>query len=187
MSQTGKKILVIVSVILLLALILIYGVRIQDIILKNIYPLEFQEYVYSYAEEKQVDPLLVFAIIKAESNFKKNAVSRSDAVGLMQLLPETAQEISEKEGYENIVKESLYDPEINIKIGIAYFKELLDRYHNIPVALAAYNAGMGNVDKWIANGTIKEDGSDIEKIPWKETNKYVRKIVRDYKIYQKLY
>ncbi len=64
---------------------------------------------------------------------------------------------------------------------------LLEKYNNYPVALAAYNAGIGNVDEWIQKGIIKKDGSDIENIPYKETNNYVRKIVRDYRIYQDLY
>lgn len=65
---------------------------------------------------------------------------------------------------------------------------LLEKYDdNYLIALAAYNAGIGNVDEWIRKGIIKKDGSDIENIPYKETNNYVRKIVRDYKIYQELY
>lgn len=106
----------------------------------------------------------------------------------MQLLPETAEEIANQQGYDYIAKESLYNPEINIQIGTKYFTNLMKMYKNcIPVALAAYNAGIGNVEKWIQNGTIKKDGSDIENIPFKETNNYVRKILRDYEIYKKLY
>ncbi len=68
-------------------------------------------------------------------------------------------------------------------MGTKYISMLIARYGNIEVALAAYNAGSGNVDNWIANGTIQADGSDIENVPFKETNNYVRKIMRDYKIY----
>lgn len=64
---------------------------------------------------------------------------------------------------------------------------MLEKYNNYPVALAAYNAGIGNVDEWIKKGIIKKDGSDIENIPYKETNNYVRKIIRDYRIYRELY
>ena len=75
-----------------------------------------------------------------------------------------------------------------IKIGTKYLSELLQKYDgNYYLAVAAYNAGIGTVDKWIQEGTIKKDGSDIENIPYKETNNYVRKIIRDYGIYQKLY
>ena len=106
----------------------------------------------------------------------------------MQLMESTALEEAEEVNEEISVTERLYNPEINIKIGTKYYAKLLRKYDgNTLLALAAYNAGIGNVDNWIKQGIIKEDGSDIEKIPFKETNNYVRKIVRDYKIYQKLY
>ena len=75
----------------------------------------------------------------------------------------------------------------NINIGTKYLSTLLERYQNEEVALAAYNAGIGTVDNWIEKGIIKKDGSDIENIPYKDTNNYVRKILRDYKIYTDLY
>lgn len=81
----------------------------------------------------------------------------------------------------------MYNPEKNIALGVKYFADLKSQLKYTQVALAAYNAGIGNVTKWIENGTIKADGSDIENIPFKETNIYVRKILKDYKIYQKLY
>lgn len=100
----------------------------------------------------------------------------------------TALEEAEEANQEITVTESLYNPEINIKIGTKYFAKLIKRYDgNTLLALVAYNAGIGNVDNWIKKGIIKQDGSDIENIPFKETNSYVRKIVRDYKIYQELY
>lgn len=106
----------------------------------------------------------------------------------MQLMESTALEEAEEVNQEIVVTESLYNPEINIKIGTKYYAKLIKKYNNnMLLALAAYNAGIGNVDKWIQEGIIKEDGSDIENIPFKETNNYVRKIVRDYKIYKQLY
>lgn len=106
----------------------------------------------------------------------------------MQLMESTALEEAEEANQEITVIESLYNPEINIKIGTKYYAKLIKKYDgNTLLALAAYNAGIGNVDNWIKNGIIKEDGSNIENIPFKETNSYVRKIVRDYKIYKQLY
>ena len=87
-----------------------------------------------------------------------------------------------------VKKTSLYQPELNIQLGTKYFSNLMKEFNNnYLLALTAYNAGIGNVKKWIEQGVIQADGSDIENIPFKETNNYVRKIVRDYKIYQDLY
>ena len=175
--------------VIIALLILLFGVfKVQNIILKRIYPIKYSEYVYSYAKEYEVDPLLIFAIIKAESNFDKDVVSSSQAIGLMQLMDTTAEELARKLDIPFKAKDSLYDPELNIRLGTKYFADLLKEYkQNTLLALTAYNAGKGNLKRWIDQGTIKEDGSDIENIPYKETNNYVRKIVRDYKIYQKLY
>ena len=186
--KTSKKVEILFTAIVVL-FILLFGIfRVQEIIMKKIYPLEYADYVEKYADENGIDKMLVYAIIKAESNFEPNITSNSGAMGLMQLMDSTAKEMAGKIDLEYSAKEILYQPEINIKIGTRYFAELLKKYDdNIYLALTAYNAGIGNVDRWIQNGTIKEDGSDIENIPYKETNNYVRKILRDYKIYKELY
>lgn len=182
----NKKILLIVGLILIIIILSIF--KPQNYILKKIYKLEYDEYVYKYSEEKNIDPLLIFSIIKNESNFNRNITSSSGAIGLMQLMENTAIERANEIGEEIIVKESLYNPQKNIKLGIDYYSCLLNKYNqNDLLALAAYNAGMGNVDEWIKKGIIKKDGSDIENIPYKETNNYVRKVIRDYKIYKELY
>ena len=124
-------------------------------------------------------------MIKAESNFKADAISNKEALGLMQLIESTANEVA-KEIETEITKEQILNPETNIQLGTKYLEKLINKYGNIELAVAAYNAGIGNVDGWIQKGTIKKDGSDIENIPFKETNNYVRKILRDYKIYKQL-
>ncbi len=181
--------IIIILIILVLILTLLFGVfKVQDIILKKIYPTKYSEYVYKYAEEYSVDPILVFAIIKAESNFNPNVVSSSNAIGLMQLMDTTAEEIARKLSINFMNGTSLYNPELNIQLGTKYFSNLMKEYdNNYLLALTAYNAGIGNVKKWIEQGIIQPDGSDIENIPFKETNNYVRKIVRDYNIYKELY
>lgn len=160
--------------------------KVQNIFMKKVYVQTYREYVYPYAEENEVDPLLVFAIIKAESNFKPDAISKSNAKGLMQLMDATAEDVAKKANI-NFELEQLYEPEMNIRLGVIYFSNLMKKYKNVTLALTAYNAGSGNVDKWIENGTIQKDGSDAENIPFKETNNYVRKILRDYEIYKELY
>ena len=161
--------------------------NIEERVLKYLYPLKFEEHVYKYSNELDIDPMLTFAIIKTESNFEEQVVSRSGAIGLMQLMERTAKEQARKLNIEYSM-ESLYDAQINLKIGLYYFNTLLDYYNqNYILAFTAYNAGLGNVQKWINEGTIKPDGSDIENIPFKETNMYVRKIIKNYEIYKKLY
>lgn len=185
-KKQKRKLGIIFAISILIGIILLGIIRVQDLILKQFYPKGYSEYVYLYSEENQIDPLLTFAIIKAESNFKPDVVSKSNAIGLMQLMDATAQDTAKKLKIE-YSKEDLYNPQINIQLGTKYFSSLLEKYQNIIIALTAYNAGSGNVDKWIENGTIQKDGSDAENIPYRETNHYVRKILRDYEIYKKLY
>ena len=177
-----KKILIIIALVALV--ILIFGV----FGLKILYPLKYGDLVEKYSNENNLDKMLVYAIIKAESNFNPEITSHSGAMGLMQIMEETGQEIAEELDVEYEEKEDLYKPEVNIMIGTKYFANLLKTYkNNMNLALAAYNAGIGNVNEWIKEGIIKADGSDVENIPFKETNNYVRKILRDYKIYKDLY
>ena len=185
-----KRLLKFLITLLILAsiiFILFKVVKIDDIIMKKLYPLKYSEYVEKYAKEYNIDKYMVYAIIKAESNFKENAKSSSDAIGLMQIMEITAIETARKMDLE-VTEEDLFKPDLNINIGLKYFTYLLNQYdNNYPLAIIAYNAGMGNVDAWIKDGTIKEDGTDIENVPFKETNNYVRKILRDYEIYKGLY
>lgn len=154
--------------------------------LTKVYKLEYTEYVKKYANEYNVDEYLIYAIIKAESNFEPNAESHRGAKGLMQLMYSTAEDISKRIGIE-LNEDNILEPGININLGTKYISMLIQKYNNINLALAAYNAGSGNVDGWIEKGTLKSDGSDIENVPFTETNNYVRKILRDYEIYKNVY
>lgn len=177
-----KKIIIFI-IIIFIAYLLYNRYNVKDYILKQIYPQKYSEYVEKYSKQYNIDPLLIYSIIKAESNFTPESTSNSGAIGLMQLMKSTANGLD-----GSITEENLYDEETNIKTGINYFNQLLSHYNqNINLAIIAYNAGMGNVDKWIDEGTIKKDGSDLENVPFKETNNYVRKILRDYEMYKNLY
>lgn len=173
----------------LLCVIAIIGTIIfnWDKVLRIIYKTDYSEYVENYSKEYGVDPLLVYSIIKAESNFVADVTSKKGACGLMQLMDNTAQEVAKNELIEYKSGTTLFNPKENIKIGIKYYSDLKHIFKNDEVALAAYNAGLGNVTQWINDGLIKDDGTDIENIPYKETNTYVRKILKDYRIYKKLY
>ena len=180
MIQTIRKnALKILTVIILLIIVVM---SINTLTIKILYKKEYSEYVTKYSQEYNVDENLIYALIKAESNFQADAVSNKNALGLMQLMPSTAEEVANKNGIE-LTEENILEPDTNINIGTKYISTLLEKYECVEIALAAYNAGIGNVNKWIENGIIKSDGSDIENIPFKETNTYVRKIMRDYKIY----
>ncbi|MBR3133947.1 MAG: lytic transglycosylase domain-containing protein [Clostridia bacterium] len=172
---------------LLCILVIVIIVVNRNEILKVLYKTSYSEYVEEYSREYGLDHLLVYAIIKAESNFNAGAISSKGACGLMQLMDNTAAEVAKNEMMEYQSATTLYNPEKNIKLGTKYYSDLKQQFRNDEIALAAYNAGTGNVQRWILDGIIKSDGSDIENIPYKETNTYVRKILRDYRIYKKLY
>lgn len=183
----NKKILVCGLIILILIVFLIV---LKNKIQRIFYPKLHEEFVSMYSDEYGVDENLIFAVIKAESNFQEDAVSHKDALGLMQIMKETAEDVARKYNIEidfNNSEREILNVQNNIKIGTKYLAVLLEKYKNIEVAVAAYNAGIGTVDNWIEKEIIKSDGSDIENIPYKETNNYVRKILRNYKIYQDLY
>lgn len=183
----NKKILIIGIIVLM---IVVFLVVFKDKILKIIYPRAYKEIVSVYAEKYNIDENIIFSVIKAESNFKNNAVSHKDALGLMQIMEETAKDVATKYDINidlNNAEEEILNIQNNINIGTKYLAVLLEKYQNVELAVAAYNAGTGTVDSWIEKGIIKKDGSDIEHIPYKETNNYVRKILRNYKVYEELY
>ena len=153
----NKKLLIVIIIILV---ILVFLGIFKDKILRIIYPKTYKEVVSIYAEEYSVEENLIFAVIKAESNFNSQAVSNRGAVGLMQLMEETAKDVAQKSQMDidtQNIKDELLKVDNNINIGTKYLQALLERYQNKEVALAAYNAGIGNVDNWIEQGIIKKD------------------------------
>ena len=185
-----NKYKMIIGTAIMIIIVVIPIVLFKDKLLKILYPKTYSEIISVYAEEYDVEENLIYAVIKAESNFESQAVSNRDAIGLMQIVEETAIDVAKKNNIdidtENI-EEEILDIDNNINIGTKYLSTLLKQYGNIEVALAAYNAGIGTVNNWIEKQVIQADGSDIENIPYKETNNYVRKILRDYRIYNELY
>jgi soluble lytic murein transglycosylase len=154
----------------------------------KLYPREYKELVAQYAHQYEVDPLLIYAIMKVESKYNPYAVSRSGAKGLMQIMDKTgawgAQEVNIREYTHDI----LFKPEANIQIGCWYVAKLIKQYEgNLNVALAAYNAGPGNVYKWRNDPKYSFDGKTLYNIPFKETSSYVKKVQWHYKVYQFLY
>jgi soluble lytic murein transglycosylase len=142
------------------------------------YPLRYEQIVRGHARNYDLDPALVAAVIYQESKFKADAQSSSGAVGLMQLLPATAQGIAVHTGGTEFRTSDLYDPEINVRYGSWYLRHLLDRYGDERTALAAYNAGQDNVDRWRASGS---------GIRFSETRAYVKRVEELKDIYHHAY
>jgi soluble lytic murein transglycosylase len=150
-----------------------------DWYLRARYPLEYEQLVRASASRRDLDPALVAAVIYAESRFDPNVRSSAGAVGLMQIVPETAQFIARKTDGEDFVLADLRDPEINVRYGTWLLAYLRDYYHgDVETALAAYHAGPGAVDEWRRRG---------EDIGFPETEAYVREVARVREIYERAY
>ncbi|GFI62161.1 soluble lytic murein transglycosylase [Clostridiales bacterium] len=151
-----------------------------------IYPIKYNTQVDRYAQEYELDRTVVYAVIKAESSFNESSCSRTGARGLMQIMPETGEWAAQVMGLIEFEDDDLYEAETNIHIGCWYLRYLLDMYDgNLPTALAAYNAGLGNVSKWLDDPNYSGDGASLHTVPYKETESYVEKTLRYMKKYQK--
>ncbi len=155
-------------------------------VLKTLYPLEYTEFVEVYAEENNLSEYFVYAVIKCESGFENDAVSSVGAKGLMQIMPDTFDWIKMKLK-DNTSYEDIFDPELNIKYGSYLYGYLMEKYESEELALAAYHAGIGNVNKWLKDAEYSDDGKTLKDIPFPSTKKYVTKVIETKKIYQKLY
>ncbi len=164
------------------------GINLLKTILRNIYPTEYAESVLHYSEEYGIDPYLVFAVIKAESGFDPDARSRKNALGLMQITEKTALWGAEETGMKGFVADDLFVPDINIKLGCWYLDRLMEEFDGYTeLVVAAYNGGSGNVKKWLNDSALSKSGKKLDRIPFGETDRYVKKVGRYVKIYRKLY
>ena len=149
-----------------------------DWYLRARYPLEYEHIISGHARNHDLDPALLAAIVYVESRFDPNARSAAGAIGLMQLLPETARGIAIRTGGDDFVVADLRDPEINVRYGSWYVDHLRERYGEMGLALAAYHAGQGNVDHW------REEGLGIA---FPETRAYVARVERITRVYADAY
>ena len=153
------------------------------------YPTEYEEYVIKYSEEFEVDPVLVFSVIKVESNFQPNATSSVGARGLMQLMEDAYDWVKFRLDDDSESYDDMYDPQTNIKYGAYYLSFLMKRYDNsIDLTAAAYHCGMGQGDSWLEDGTISAENFDVNDIPPEndQTSHYVNKINDAYSAYKKI-
>lgn len=189
MSRSIKTILKITALLLVVVLMGIGVYLGYNHFMKQSYPLEYEEYVQPICERFQVEPALVYAVIRCESGFDAQAQSHADAHGLMQLIPSTF------EWLQNLLPpdremtlEDLYDPEVNITYGVYFLSFLLDRYDgDETLSLSAYNAGVGIVDQWLQQEDVSSDGKTLDRIPYEETSAYVERVLQSKEMYEKLY
>jgi soluble lytic murein transglycosylase len=154
---------------------------------RDLYPLGYWETVRSAAERHQLDPFLVVSLIRQESLFEPQAVSPADARGLMQLMPATARELS-REGGQPVDRAALFQPDVNVDLGTTLLARLLVRYDGSSAkALAAYNAGQDAVAKWERRYGEREKDEFVELISYRETRDYVKAVLRNYRLYRRLY
>ncbi|WP_418852720.1 lytic transglycosylase domain-containing protein [Phascolarctobacterium succinatutens] len=156
--------------------------------MRFVYMWDYQQDIVTYSKKNNVDPFLVAAIIKNESNFKHDAVSKVGAVGLMQIMPETGRWIAEQMGLENYQDSDLYQTRKNIRMGCWYVGELEHEFqHNLVLLMVAYNAGRGQTHEWMQENGWDYNFNDIKSIPYSDTREYVAKVMQDRDKYYLLY
>lgn len=155
---------------------------------KWMYPIKYQEEVIKASDRFKVNPHLVLAIIRAESDFSTDKVSKKGAIGLMQVMPDTAEWVVIQGNLQPITKEQLFEAQTNIEIGTWYLAFLLQMFGGDQIkAIAAYNAGPGKVNEWIKQDLWDGTVQTVEDIPYGETRKYVQRVVYFQERYQQVY
>lgn len=167
-----------------LALLVTFG---YCVVLPRVLPLKYQDMVEKYAAQYQLEESLVYGVIFCESRFEPEAVSSADAVGLMQVTKETGWWAAEQMGLDPSAID-LTDPDTNIRIGCWYLHWLYEKFDGVQeTALAGYNAGHGNVARWLADEEMSRDGITLDEIPYGETKSYVKRVELAEKIYRFVY
>ena len=178
------------AVILTLLMAIVCGLTL-DLLLteieKRAYPREYLSEVRAASDEFGVPEYIILAVIKTESNFDRTAVSSAPAYGLMQLTEETYFWIGDDMLGEDPSAFDIYDPTTNIRYGTYYLSFLYRKYRSWDTALAAYNAGPGNVNEWLEDKDVSDSDGNLVNIPFKETRNYVKKVNSAMEKYKKLY
>ena len=152
------------------------------------YPHRYVEQVESSSREFGVEAELIYAVIRTESGFREEVESHAGAVGLMQLMPETFEWLQENlEGEVIYSPDRLKDAAVNIRYGTYFLSWLLERYGDTRTACAAYNAGLSNVDDWLADSRYSQDGRTLTEIPYGETERYVERVMDALDKYRTIY
>ncbi|WP_217596313.1 lytic transglycosylase domain-containing protein [Cohnella sp. GbtcB17] len=156
---------------------------------KMVYPIQYQKEIQSNADRYAVDPRLIAAVIRVESNFEPDAVSPKGAIGIMQIMPDTAEWILKQDDFGSITTKLAGErADAGIRLGAWYLKDLLRQFEGDTVkSLAAYNAGPGKVKQWLREGTWDGREETLSDIPYGETRRYVQKVLFYHKKYDELY
>lgn len=178
--------------LLLLALLLtgaVFGLRAgYRRYMRAAYPTKYSEFVLLYAEKYEVDPSLIYAVIRTESSFDPQAISSAHAMGLMQLTGDTLDwALSKSPEQDEVTRDDLFSPEVNIHYGVYVLHLLREQFEVKGTMLAAYNAGMGNVRKWLKDPAYSKDGESLADIPFEETKAYVDRVLDAQAMYRQLY
>ena len=179
-----KKFLVFVIIIAISVGVGLGWTSIQNFVTELTHPMKYSQYVEKYSEEYSVPQEIIYAVIKCESSYEADVISSSGAVGLMQIMPSTFEDLCRRMG-EEYNENLLYSPEVNIKYGTFYLSYLHSRYGVWETVFAAYNAGYGKVDSWLKDESASKDGRLIE-IPYEETREYVKRVSDARDVYAKL-
>ena len=153
-----------------------------------LFPRPYWPDLKKFSEKNGLDPYLVASLIRQESEFNPVAVSRANAVGLMQLLPKTGKVVAREEHVKHYNASELYTPTMNLQLGTRYFRGMVDKFGgSFEHALAAYNAGSDRVEDWMGQGPYRDSPEFVESIPFTETREYVQAIMRNANVYRQLY
>lgn len=174
-------------IFLIIILVGAFSLAQTPMVQKIYYPYFYRPIIEKYSAMYGVDPLLVVAVIRAESKFLPQSQSHKGAQGLMQLMPETAQWIADSIGDKNFSQADLKEPEKNIQFGTWYLANLQKEFKNTMLVLAAYNGGRGHVKEWIQTKQLDLTHLKQEDIPFGETREYVQRVLKNYAKYNTLY
>jgi soluble lytic murein transglycosylase len=153
-----------------------------------LFPKAYWSDLKRFSAANGLDPYLVASLIRQESEFNPGAVSRANAVGLMQLLPKTGKVVAKQVKLRHYNSSQLYTPAVNLQLGTRYFRGMVDKFGgSFEYALAAYNAGSDRVEEWLGQGKYRDPQEFVESIPFTETREYVQAILRNASVYKQLY
>ena len=176
-----------VRYVILILVLFMTMINLAQLALRSVFIVNYGNEVQNAAAEYEVTPFLILAVINAESGFRKDAVSRQGASGLMQLTQETYQFVRGKTEGKEALADDIFDPRTNVLFGTFYLSYLLKEFETLPEALAAYNAGPSKVKSWLADSAYCEDGKTLKRIPYAETEAYIKKVLFYLKAYEMIY